>query len=321
MLHSAASTALPAGLTALVLSAALSAAAAWLIRRMGVRQHVRLDGPETHLAKQGTPQMAGVGFATAILVTAAVCGLLGSPRAALVLAVTFVFGLIGFIDDYLKYAKRSPYGWNARYRLPAQVIGGALFVGLAQMTMPEALGPHPFGAYLLGVFCVVGGANAVNFADGLDGLCAGLVAIVGAALAICAAALGRSADLIALSVIVAGAAAGFLWINGPPAQAFMGDVGSMTLGAALSGLAVAMRMEVIFGVLGFVFVAEALSVILQVASFQLTGKRIFRMAPFHHHLEKCGWPEQRIVVRAWLLTALVALGVVAWLAPGFRGPS
>ncbi|MBM3499793.1 MAG: phospho-N-acetylmuramoyl-pentapeptide-transferase [Armatimonadetes bacterium] len=321
VLHDPASTIVLLGAVALVLSAGCSAAAAGVIRRMGVRQHVRLDGPETHLAKQGTPQMAGIGFGIAILLTAALSGLVVSQQCALVLGLMAVFGLIGFIDDYLKYAKQSPYGWNARYRLPAQVVCGALFVGLTQMAMPDAAGPHPFGAYLLAVLCVVGGANAVNFADGLDGLCAGLVAIVGAALAVCAAALGKAGDLVALGAIVAGAAAGFLWINGPPAQAFMGDVGSMTLGAALSGLAVAMRMEVLFGVLGFVFVIEALSVILQVASFQLTGRRIFRMAPFHHHLEKCGWPEQRIVVRAWLLTVAVALGAIACLIVDFRGPN
>jgi phospho-N-acetylmuramoyl-pentapeptide-transferase len=311
--------AIGAGAAAIVLSALCSVATVWVIRRLDIRQHVRLDGPESHLAKQGTPQMAGVGFAVAILLTAAFCGLFASRTAASVLAITFIFGLIGFTDDYLKFAKKSPYGWNARYRLPAQVICGALFVGLTQMTMPEALGPHPFGAYLLAVLCVVGGANAVNMTDGLDGLAAGLTAIVGAALAVCAAILGKAPELVVLGAIIAGASAGFMWINGPPAQAFMGDVGSMTLGAALSGLAVALRMEVIYGVLGFVFVMEALSVILQVASFQATGKRIFRMAPFHHHLEKCGWPEQRIVVRAWVLSALVAAGVIVWLLTGPGG--
>jgi phospho-N-acetylmuramoyl-pentapeptide-transferase len=305
--------ALAAGALATVLSALCSTAAAWVVRRGGVRQHVRLDGPETHLAKEGTPSMAGIGFAVAILLAAAVAGLLGTRSAALVVGLMCVFGAIGFVDDYLKFVKKSPYGWNARYRLPTQVIVGALFVGVAQMAMPEALGPHPFGAYLLGCLCVIGGANAVNMTDGLDGLAAGLTAIIGAAFAICAALLGKPPELIALGAIIAGAAAGFLWINGPPAQAFMGDVGSMTLGAALGGLAVALRMEIIYGVLAFTFVIEALSVMLQVAWFQATGKRIFRMAPFHHHLEKCGWPEQRIVVRAWVLSVLVAAIVIVWL--------
>jgi phospho-N-acetylmuramoyl-pentapeptide-transferase len=298
---------------ALVLSVVGSLLAAAAIRRLGVRQHVRLDGPETHLAKAGTPSMAGIGFAVAIVLAAGLTGLLASGSVALVIGVMCVFGVIGFIDDYLKFVRKSPYGWNARYRLPTQVIAGALFVGVVQMAMPEKLGPHPFGAYLLACLCAIGGANAVNMTDGLDGLAAGLTAIVGAALAVCAAILGKPPELIVLAAVIAGAAAGFLWINGPPAQAFMGDVGSMTLGAALSGLAVALRMEVIYGIIAFTFVIEALSVMLQVGWFQATGKRIFRMAPFHHHLEKCGWPEQRIVVRAWVLSALVAAGVIAWL--------
>jgi len=305
--------ALTAAAFALVLSAIGSTLVAAAIRRLGVRQHVRLDGPETHLSKEGTPSMAGIGFALAIVVAAAAMGALSTRSGLAVILLMCVFGLVGFIDDYLKFVKKSPYGWNARYRLPTQVIVGALFVGLTQMAMPETLGSYPFGAYLLACLCVVGGANAVNMTDGLDGLAAGLTAIVGAALAVCAAILGKPPELIVLGAIIAGAAAGFLWINGPPAQAFMGDVGSMTLGAALSGLAVALRMEVIYGVIAFTFVIEALSVMLQVASFQATGKRIFRMAPFHHHLEKCGWPEQRIVVRAWVLSALVAAGVIIWL--------
>jgi len=308
--------ALTAAGCALALSAVCSTVAAAVIRRVGIRQHVRLDGPETHLAKEGTPSMAGIGFGVAIVLTAAATGLLASRGVALVIGVMCIFGLIGFIDDYLKFVSKSPYGWNARYRLPAQVIVGALFVGVTQMAMPEQLGPHPFGAYLLACLCTVGGANAANMTDGLDGLLAGLSAIVGAALAVCAAILGKPPELIALGAVIAGAAAGFLWINGPPAQAFMGDVGSMTLGAALSGLAVALRMEVIYGIIAFTFVIEAVSVMMQVGWFQATGRRIFRMAPFHHHLEKCGWPEQRIVVRTWVLSALVALGIIAWLLMG-----
>jgi len=305
--------ALAAGAGALVLSVVGSMVTAEVIRRVGVRQHVRLDGPETHLAKEGTPSMAGIGFAVAIVAVAAMTGVLTTRHGVAVIVLMCVFGLIGFIDDYLKFVKKSPYGWNARYRLPTQVIVGALFVGVTQMAMPETLGPHPFGAYLLACLCVIGGANAVNMTDGLDGLAAGLTAIVGAALTVCAAILGKPPELIVLGAIIAGAAAGFLWINGPPAQAFMGDVGSMTLGAGLSGLAVALRMEVIYGIIAFTFVIEALSVVAQVGWFQATGNRILRMAPFHHHLEKCGWPEQRIVVRAGVLSVLVALIVILWL--------
>jgi phospho-N-acetylmuramoyl-pentapeptide-transferase len=160
---------------------------------------------------------------------------------------------------------------------------------------------------------VVGGANAINLTDGLDGLAAGLVAIVGVGLAATGGVLGANPAAIALAAVVAGGAAGFLWMNAPPAQVFMGDVGSMGLGAAICGLAVLMQTEIVFGVLAFIFVVEALSVIAQVASFQTTGRRILKMAPFHHHLEKCGWPEARIVVRAWLLSAVVGVGIVGWL--------
>lgn len=307
-------TALTAGAFALILSAISSVVAVRMLRRFGVRQHVRLDGPETHLAKEGTPSMAGVAFVVIMIIVAALGGVFANRHAAAVVLLTLAFASIGFVDDYLKFVKGSPYGWNARYRLPAQVIVGSLFVGLTQMAIPDLQSPHPFATYLLGVLCVVGGANAVNMTDGLDGLAAGLVAIVGAALAVCAALMGKPPALVVLGVIIAGVSAGFLWVNASPAQAFMGDVGSMTLGAALSGLAVAMQMEVLFGVLGFAFVIEALSVMLQVAAYQATGKRIFRMAPFHHHLEKSGWPEQRIVVRAWIGAALVATVVISWVS-------
>jgi len=298
---------------ALVLSAVLSCAWMLVLRRRGVVQQVRADGPETHLSKTGTPQMGGVGFLLAILAVAAATGLLAVRGTALVLLLMLAFAAIGFVDDYLKFAKHSPYGWHARYRLPCEVIVGALFVGIVQMARPGPAEAGAFWSYVFGVFVVVGGANAVNLTDGLDGLAAGLVAIVGVGLAVAAAVLGCSPAAVILCAIVAGGAAGFLWVNGPPAQVFMGDVGSMGLGAALCGLAVLMQTEIVFGVLAFIFVIEALSVIGQVASYQTTGRRILKMAPFHHHLEKCGWPEQRIVVRAWLLSALVGVGVIAWL--------
>jgi phospho-N-acetylmuramoyl-pentapeptide-transferase len=312
--------ALTAAALAIVLSAVGSALAAVVVRHLGIRQQVRLDGPESHLAKQGTPQMAGIGFMAAIVVVAALLGVLRTWNGIAVVALMCAYGLIGLVDDYLKFARRSPHGWEAKYRFPAQVIVGALFVGLTQMLQPD-LGSHPFLTYLFGVFVVVGGANAVNFADGLDGLAAGVTALVAAGLAGVAAVWGHAPALVVLAATVAGGAAGFLWVNARPAQAFMGDVGSMALGGALGGLAVTLRLEIVYGVLGWVFVVEAMSVILQVASFQLTGRRIFRMAPFHHHLEKAGWPEERIVARAWLLTALVTILTLAWVlsSPGSPG--
>ena len=298
---------------ALVVSAALSWVATLVLARLGVGQTVREDGPESHLVKTGTPQMAGIGFLLAIVAVCAACGLLSSRAGLSVVLVMLTYALIGFTDDFLKFARHSPHGWEARYRVPLQAVAAGLFVGLTQMAHA---GPAPGNAlwlYLFGVFVVAGGSNAVNLTDGLDGLAAGVAAIVAAALAVVGALLGVDPHAIATAAIVSGAAAGFLWVNGAPAQAFMGDVGSMGLGAAVCGLAVVMQVEWIFGVLSFVFVVEALSVIGQVISFQTTGKRILKMAPFHHHLEKSGWPEQRIVTRAWLLTALIAAGVVVWL--------
>ncbi len=298
---------------ALLLSAALSFLWTLALRRLRVVQQVRADGPESHFNKTGTPQMGGVAFLAAIVVVAGMVGLLGNREVLLTVGLMVAFAAIGFVDDYLKFAKQSPYGWHARYRVPLEVIIGSLFVGMIQMHRPGPAEPGAFWAYAFGVFVVVGGANAVNLTDGLDGLAAGLVAIVGLGLAGAAAVLGVSPVAITLAAVVAGGAAGFLWMNAPPAQVFMGDVGSMGLGAAICGLAVLMQTEIVFGVLAFIFVIEALSVIAQVASFQTTGRRILKMAPFHHHLEKCGWPEERIVVRAWLLSAAVGVSVVGWL--------
>jgi len=296
---------------ALLVSMLLCWTATVMLRRLGITQHVRLDGPETHLAKSGTTQMGGLGFLAAFVLVAAAVGLLQVRETLGVVFLALGFALIGSMDDYAKFAKKSPYGWLARYRLPVEVIMASLFVGLTEMARPGPAPEHAFWVYALGVFVVVGGANAVNLTDGLDGLAAGLVAIVAVALAVVAAILGRDPHTIILTAVLAGVAAGFLWVNGRPAQAFMGDVGSMGMGAALCGLAVALRLEFVFAALAFFFVIETLSVIVQVASFQTTGRRVFKMAPFHHHLEQCGWPEERVVIRAWLATALVAALVVA----------
>lgn len=306
-------TALGGFVAALLLSALLSFVWTLAVRRLQIVQQVRADGPESHFAKTGTPQMGGVAFLASIVVVAAITGLLARREVLLTVGLMLAFAAIGFADDYLKFAKQSPYGWHARYRVPLEVVVGSLFVGIIQMDRPGPVEPGAFWAYALGVFVVVGGANAVNLTDGLDGLAAGLVAIVGLGLVATGAVLGANPAAITLAAVVAGGAAGFLWMNAPPAQVFMGDVGSMGLGAAICGLAILMQTETVFGVLAFIFVVEALSVIAQVASFQTTGRRILKMAPFHHHLEKCGWPEARIVVRAWLLSAAVGVGVVGWL--------
>ncbi len=299
---------------ALITSAVLSSIAVAVLRRLGVGQIVRQDGPETHLKKSGTPQMAGLGFLAAIALVVGLLGLYATRAGVSLVLLIAAYACIGFVDDYMKFAKKSPDGWEARYRVPLQAVAAALFVGLTHMAKPGAPPPDSLWLYLFGVFVVTGGSNAVNLTDGLDGLAAGIAAIVALGLVGVGVVLGLEPNMLVLAAVVAGSAAGFLWVNGPPAQAFMGDVGSMGLGAAVCGLAVLMEVEWFFALIACVFVFEALSVIGQVVSFQTTGKRIFKMAPFHHHLEKCGWPEQRIVVRAWLLTAIVAAAVVGWLA-------
>ncbi len=301
---------------ALVISAALSTIAVAVLRHLGVGQTVREDGPESHLKKTGTPQMAGIGFLVTIALVVGMLGLYGTREGLSLVLLIAAYASIGFVDDYMKFASKSPHGWAVRYRVPLQAVAAAVFVGLTHVAKPGAPPHDAFWLYLFGVFVVAGGANAVNLTDGLDGLAAGVAAIVALGMLAVGAVLGVPPTTLVLAAVVAGAAGGFLWVNGPPAQAFMGDVGSMGLGAAVCGLAVLMQIEWYFGAIACVFVFEALSVIGQVISFQTTGKRIFRMAPFHHHLEQCGWPEQRIVVRAWVLSAIVGAAVVSWLAWG-----
>lgn len=289
-------------------------------RRRGWGQPVRSDGPEMHLAKTGTPTMGGAAFIPAVLAVAvAAAQPVGGQRLVWpVLAAAAGMALIGLADDLSKILAGKTRGIRARWRIVAEVLLGAAVVYSIDRVWGNAspetgwLGVGGLGepwAFVIRVCCVVGSANAVNFTDGVDGLAASLVFLASWALAICGLGAGTAGIGAALSAC-AGGCVGFLWFNRRPAQLFMGDVGSLGLGGLLGATAVALRVEVLFILLGALFAWETLSVILQVASFRLTRKRIFRMSPFHHHLELCGWSENAIVVTAVAIQAVLAAATV-----------
>lgn len=314
-----------------------------MIRRLNflqIGQSVRDDGPETHLAKTGTPTMGGTLILLAIFVSALLWSDLNNKYVWVTLLVTFGFGLIGFVDDYRKVVYKNPKGLAARWKYLGQSVIGLI---AAIYLYATALGPAetqliiPFfknvtldlGPFyvVLAYFVIVGSSNAVNLTDGLDGLAILPSVMVGGALGLIAYLAGNTlfaeylnipyisgaGELIVFCAALAGAGMGFLWFNTYPAQVFMGDVGALALGAALGVIAVVTRHEIVFFVMSGVFVVETLSVILQVASFKLTGKRIFRMAPLHHHFELKGWPEPRVIVRFWIITVMLVLVGLATL--------
>ncbi len=302
------------------LSAALTAALLPHLRRANVRQQVRDDGPESHLAKAGTPSMGGLAIHTALLLMVLLIGAarggISGPAVAVVMVV-LAMALVGFIDDFEKLRRSSHYGFGARLRLPIEFA----FAGLMAWYLSRAGGAEPVaglsfaslptgsvGWIVFAAIVVVGAANAVNLTDGLDGLAGGTTALCGIALGGACWLLGER-ELALLALALSGAAAGFLWLNAAPAKVFMGDVGSLGLGAGLGAIAVAARIELLLALAGLVFVAEALSVIAQVVGYQTTGRRVLRMAPLHHHFELCGWEETTIVTRLWLIGA--ALGATA----------
>ena len=308
------------------LSAALTGIVLRVARAINARQIVRDDGPEAHLKKQGTPSIGGLGILVSfVVVTLATLPWLvsvgiGAFETLWIVGITVGFAAIGFYDDYCKFALGRKEGWKARYRIIAQVILAGIFVYFALYGRLMSWEPSQwlgtgFGLMGLGIeaWCVasaivlIGSVNAVNFTDGLDGLAGGLTAICGIFLAIALFVLGQ-APLGVVALGLAGAALGFLWLNSHPASIFMGDVGSYALGGALGAIALLAHVELLYAVMGFVFVAEALSVIMQVASFRATGKRIFRMAPLHHHFELNGWPETKIVARFYIIGTLCGLG-------------
>ncbi len=300
-----------------------------------IGQSVRDDGPSSHFVKKGTPTMGGSLILVSILFTTLLWADLSNRLVWVVLTTTLSFGLIGFVDDYLKVVYRNPKGLSAITKFISQsFIGVILAVYLAySASLPEQMElivpffkqiAYPMGVVgfiLLTFFVVVGTSNAVNLTDGLDGLAILPTVMVAAALGIFAYVAGNvvfaeylgfpyiqgAGELAVVCAALSGAGLAFLWFNAYPAEVFMGDVGALALGAALGTVAVIVRQEIVLFIMGGVFVIETLSVILQVVSFRLTGKRIFKMAPLHHHYELKGWKENQVVVRFWIITMMLVL--------------
>lgn len=309
----------------------------YLIRHLTSRQigqSVRDDGPRTHLDKTGTPTMGGSLILLSIAISTLCWSDLSNRYVWVVLLVTFLFGVIGFVDDYKKVIYNNPRGLSARIKYTCQSLVAflaAVYLYQAASIPAETQLIVPFFKTLvfdlgwlyvvLAYFVIVGSSNAVNLTDGLDGLAILPTVMVAAALAIFAYVTGniRFAEYLGIPYIpgvgevaifcgtMAGAGLGFLWFNTYPAQVFMGDIGALSLGAALGIVAVVIRQELVLFIMGGVFVIETVSVILQVGSYKLTGKRIFRMAPLHHHYELKGWPEPRVIVRFWIITVVLVL--------------
>ena len=324
-----------ATLTALVISFVVGPVMIRKLTAYKIGQSVRDDGPKSHLSKAGTPTMGGALILISIAVTTLLWADLHNRYVWVVLVVTLGFGLIGWIDDYRKVVHRNPKGLSARAKFFWQsVIGLAAATYLAtSATIPgqtELIVPlfkqvtYPlgiFGFIVMSFFVIVGTSNAVNLTDGLDGLAILPTVMVGSALGVFAYVAGNAiysrylgfplipgaGELTVVCAALAGAGLAFLWFNAYPAEVFMGDVGALALGGALGTIAVVVRQEIVLFIMGGVFVVETLSVVLQVASFKLTGKRIFRMAPLHHHYELKGWKETQVVVRFWIITMMLVL--------------
>ncbi|MDH4029550.1 MAG: phospho-N-acetylmuramoyl-pentapeptide-transferase [Chromatiales bacterium] len=328
-------------LTALLISLLVGP---WMIRRLSfhqIGQTVRDFGPESHLPKAGTPTMGGTLILVAILISTLLWAQPGNRFVWIVMLVTLAFGLIGFVDDYRKLVLQDSRGLPARWKYFWQSAVGLV----AAVILYSGAGDHPVetsllvpffkdvmiplgGFYVvLAYFVIVGSSNAVNLTDGLDGLAIMPTVLVGGALGIFAYATGNvnfadylsipyiagTGEILVFCAAMVGAGLGFLWFNTYPAQVFMGDVGALALGAALGTVAVIVRQEIVFFMMAGVFVIETVSVILQVASFRLTGKRIFRMAPLHHHFELKGWAEPKVIVRFWIITVILVLFGLATL--------
>ncbi|MCA0902771.1 phospho-N-acetylmuramoyl-pentapeptide-transferase [Erythrobacter aquimaris] len=298
--------------------------------RQGKGQPIREDGPQTHLAKVGTPTMGGLMILVSLFISMMLWMDLSNPFIWACLAVTGGFGLIGFLDDYDKVSKASHKGVSGRTRLLFEFIvaGAASWIIVSQInTFVYVPFINDFGVelgpfyYVFAAFVIVGAGNAVNLTDGLDGLATMPVIIAAGTFAIIAYLVGRvdyseylgiphvagAGELAIMCAAIIGAGLAFLWFNAPPAAVFMGDTGSLALGGALGAIAVATHHEVVLAIVGGLFVFEALSVIIQVFWFKRTGKRVFRMAPIHHHFEQLGWSESKVVIRFWIVAIVLAL--------------
>jgi phospho-N-acetylmuramoyl-pentapeptide-transferase len=303
----------------------------WLQRRK-YGQEIRNDGPEGHFSKKGTPTMGGLLMVFAITLSSLLWARLDEPRVWLVLFIAVSFSAVGFADDWQKIARKNSAGLSGKTRLALEFVasGLAVWAGVrywgVSTTVPvpflkDIALPMGWGYVLFGAFVIVAFANAVNLTDGLDGLAIGPVMVSALTMGLLAYLAGNvrfaeylniphvpgAGELTVLTVTLAGAGMGFLWFNAYPAQVFMGDTGSLPLGGILGALAVLTHNEFLFVVLGGIFVAETLSVVIQVISFKTTGKRVFRMAPVHHHFEKGGVVEPKIIVRFWIVSILLAL--------------
>ena len=311
----------------------------WIRAKQGKGQPIRDDGPVSHLSKVGTPTMGGLMILAGIAVAVFLWGDLTNPYIWIVSFVTAAFGVLGFVDDYAKVTKQTSAGLTSKQKLLAQlvvsVIAGVLVI-LWMYRSPTSPGLETSIAFpffkdvLLNIgwfyvafvaFTIVGFSNAVNLTDGLDGLAIVPVMMAAAAFGIIAYLVGNfifsqylgvhhvpgAGELAIFCAAIIGGGVGFLWYNAPPAKIFMGDTGSLALGGALGSMAVATKHELVLGIVGGLFVVEAASVMIQVAYFKATGKRIFLMAPIHHHFEKMGWPESTVVIRFWIVAAMLAL--------------
>jgi len=308
--------------------------------RQGKGQPIRADGPQTHFKKAGTPTMGGLMIMSGIIGSSLLWANLSSIYVWVVLLVTLGFGSIGFYDDYLKVTKQSHLGFSGKARLALEFV----IAGIAAWVIMHN-GQAPFSSSLtfpfakefivnlgwffvpFSCFVIVGAGNAVNLTDGLDGLAIVPIMIAAASFGVIAYLSGNAVfaeylqihfvpgtgELAVVLGAVIGAGLGFLWFNAPPAMIFMGDTGSLALGGALGAIAVATKHEIVLAVVGGLFVLEAVSVIVQVVSFKLTGKRVFRMAPIHHHFEQLGWTESQIVIRFWIIAIVLALAGLATL--------
>ena len=317
----------------------------WIIDHLRIRQGrgqpIRDDGPSSHLAtKRGTPTMGGLMILSGVTVATVLWANPSNPYVWIVLGVTLAFGLVGFYDDYLKVTRQTNAGFAGRLRLTVEAM-----VALAAVYAFSRLGRPPFATSLtfpffkdfvldlglffvvFGTFIIVGAGNAVNLTDGLDGLAIGPVMIAAGCFGVFSYVVGNAfytdylqlhyvsgvGELAILASAVIGAGLGFLWFNAPPASIFMGDTGSLALGGLLGAIAVATKHEIVLAIVGGLFVLEAVSVIVQVISFKLTGKRVFMMAPLHHHFEKKGWTEPQIVIRFWIISIVLALAGLSTL--------
>lgn len=307
----------------------------WLKSKQGKGQPIREDGPESHLlTKKGTPTMGGLMILGALFTSTLLWADLSNMYVLIVLLVTAAYGFLGFMDDYLKVTKRNTKGVSGKQKLVAQAAVALLACLLISTIAPAHHATHlsvPFFKnvlidlgyfyFVFGVVVIIGASNAVNLTDGLDGLAIVPIVIAGCCFGLIAYLTGNAKFSDYLQIIAVpgtgeltvfcgallGAGLGFLWFNAPPARVFMGDTGSLALGGAIGTMAVITKHELVLAIIGGLFVMEAVSVILQVASFKLTGKRIFKMAPIHHHFEKKGWSEPTVVIRFWIIAIVFAL--------------